>query len=163
MNSVEFIKTLRYYISNDATIRTLIGASDAEDARKYIRYVAGQQVNIEGGYKFPAIIVHFDEDSPMARGIPTNTVFTVFEIWIPTKTNGGLSVINNIKDRLRMLFKETCETTIVENIVQQAVTLGISLRLHDASWVGAVARDDKTQGSERLHAIICTTSQVLGD
>lgn len=163
MDTVNVIKTFRYYFSNNLDIQNYLGVNSAEDARKQIVYSDTLVVQKDGLYRYPVIVLRMDEDEALRKNLPTNTVLLDIEIYIPSKMNSFLITLNRIKDKLRYLIRKTAVYNSVTQINDQASTLGIDIKLHDSDWAGAVSYNEKTQGTERLHIIKCTARLILGD
>lgn len=164
MDTYNLIKTLRYYFAADATMRTLLGVATAQLARAQLRYSDSNLAQVTAQHSFPCITLKIDDDDPIAREIPTNTIYLTATVWCPSVVNNYAEKCIKLKDRLNYLLKKTAVNNVVTNINTQATTLGLtSVKVHDAAWVGAVTYDDKTQGTERLHKIICTARFILGD
>ena len=72
----------------------------------------------------------------------------------------GSAAINcmQLKDLIKTLLEDDNEA-----LNTQATVLGDTLKVRDSEWVSAVTYKDKTQGTERLHKIICTMKFIIGD
>lgn len=160
MNSVTFIKVLRYLIANDATMRNLFGASSVADCvNKRLFYKDATFADKEPQFVYPAITLKLDEDESSLRGSDTNTIFLEITIANDFKTDQYPHTANiRLKDRLKELLEDNHEA-----INAQAISLSEVLHCRDIAWVSAITYDDKTQGTQRLSRIICTIKAIVGD
>lgn len=162
MDTFNIIRTLRHYLANDSTLRSLMGSGDADTIRARIVYQDGIFVQKQDFYAYPMISLKLMEDEDSLRGSDSNTVSVMVTVHNPVnnEVNGenAITANNRIKDRLKLLIRDKHEP-----INNQGSLLGLTLKVRDASWVGAFPYDDKELGSERLHKIICTCNFIVGD
>ena len=159
MDTINLIKTLRYYIANDATIRSYLGTNlTVNNSLKQIIYQDGIFAQKDDRFSYPIITLKLDESEPTIRGCDTNTAFVTIIIHNPIKHLDPITKNIRLKDRLGLLFRDN--NTAINN---QATSLGINLKVRDSAWVSAETFDDKSQGTERLHKIICLTKFIVGD
>lgn len=164
MNSVNIIKALRYTIADDSIIRSLFEVSTRAAALKRVLYKDSVYTSSNAGgvkrYVYPQLGFKFNDDNPQIRGADDNSV--MLEITIVNKfKNSSASLVNlQIKDRLKEMLEDGHQT-----VNAKALTLSPSIvtKVRDISWVSGVAYDDKEQGSERLHKLICNLKLVVGD
>jgi hypothetical protein len=152
------MKVWRNLVANDATIRGYLGAVNATEALKWIRYSDTALVQIEDFYQYPCIISKFNEDESTLRGSDSNTPIVITSIYNSTKNDNYAITNMRIRDRLKQLLRDNHEA-----LNSQAVSLSLSLKVRDVTWVGSITYDDKTQGTERLHKIICTQKFIVGE
>ena len=160
MNSINFIKTIRYLFANDATIRSFLRTNDVTTALQSILYSDSEYVSKEDFYSFPGIALRMDDDVSTLRGSDTNTVELEISIVdsVMAKSNSAMINCMNIRDRIKIMLKDNHSI-----INDQATALGLALKVRDSEWVSSVTYKDKTQGSERLHKIICSIKFIIGD
>jgi len=160
MNSVDFIYVVRNLIANDAAIRVLLRATNANAALKSILYTDAEYVSKDAFYSLPGIAIKYDDEASTLRGSDSNTLMVGFEIVDSVMAKVDSAAINcmKIRDALKTLLEDKHTT-----INAQASTLGRTLKVRDSEWVSSVTFSDKTQGSERLHKIICTMKFISGD
>jgi len=163
MDTIAVIKTLRYLLANNSDIRSYLGTSTVDAALLQIPYqdgIVAQRVNFQS---YPVIAMKIDDDDEdVLRGSDSNTIFVTMVVINYINNNVGsfnwLEVLHRIKDKMKLLIKDNHET-----INSQGTALSLNLKIRDAHWVGGVTYDDKTQGTEDLHKIICTTKFIVGD
>lgn len=158
MDSVQFIKTLRYLFANDATLRGYLGASTVNEALQVLIYSDGVFSQISDFFRYPMVSFRLDDEESTLRGSDSNSPLLNITVHNPSARNSCITTNNRIKDRVKLLIRDNNEA-----INNQAASLGLILKVRDANWVGAVTYEDKELGSERLHKIICTCNFIVGD
>jgi hypothetical protein len=160
MNSVTIVEVLRNCIANVPGIRTLLRVSSAANALKVILYTDAEYVGKDDFYSLPGIVLRMDDDASTLRGSDSNTVDVEITIVDSVMAKSGSAAINcmKIRDLLKTLFKDN--HIVINN---QATALGKTLKVRDSEWVSSVSFKEKTQGTERLHKIICTLKLIVGD
>ena len=162
MDSIGLIKTLRYLFANDSTIKSYLGVSTLANALIQIPYQDGILAKRINGEKYPVIALKLDDDESTLRGSDSNTAFVTMVVINYINNSVGsinwLEVIHKLKDKMKLLIRDNHES-----INTQAIALSLNLKVRDSLWVGGVTYDDKTQGTEDLHKIICTTKFIIGD
>ena len=158
MDSVGFIKTIRYVFANDATLRGHLGVTTVAGALKKIIYSDAIFSQKEDFFVYPMIALRLDDEQSTLRGSDSNSPAVTMIIHNPSKNKNCIITNNRIKDRMKLLIKDNNETFNV-----QAQLLSLDVKVRDSHWVGAVTYDDKTLGSERLHKIICDCKFIVGD
>jgi hypothetical protein len=164
MNSVAVIKSLRYYLGNDATMRSYLSASDVTVALRQILYQDSEYINKSGGYLYPAITFKMNEQG-IDVTIPTNNPIINFMLINKIVNPDPMLTLVRMKDRLKyLLIDKTNTDKKFEDINSQGKALDCGdPKIRLLSWVGAVTYDDVEQGSERLHKINCLVQLVVGD
>lgn len=158
MDSINFTKTLRYYFANDSTLRGYLGASSVNEALRVLIYSDSTFSQKKDFFSYPMISFRIDEEESTLRGSDSNTIPVNIIVHNPAKNDNCIIINNRIKDRMKILIRDNHEA-----INAQAVSLGLTLKVRDANWVGAVTYEEKELGTERLHKIICTCNFIVGD
>ena len=162
MDSVNLIRAVRTVVANDLIIRTALGSNSAATA------LSTQLFHKDGLYSrkstqeyvYPHIAFKLDSDSPAIKGADDNAVMLFADIVnMPNKAD-FISNCYKCMDRLKTLLVD--KPNVLNNI---ALTFSppVVLKVRDVSWVSGTTYDDKEQGSERKHRIICMLKMVVGD
>jgi len=162
MDSVNLIRAVRTVVANDSIIRTALGSNSAATA------LSTQLFHKDGLYSrkstqeyvYPHIAFKLDSDSPAIKGADDNAVMLFADIVnMPNKAD-FISNCYKCMDRLKTLLVD--KPNVLNNI---ALTFSpaVVLKVRDVSWVSGTTYDDKEQGSERKHRIICMLKMVVGD
>lgn len=167
--STDTIKSLRYYLADDSELQSIWGESTQAGMLKRLLYKDsvyassnedGKGAQGAGEYLYPHIGLKLDDDEPQLRCSDDNT-FAVTLAIVNKYGNANVSLVNmQTKDRLKKLLRDKAS-----DLRNKAATLSpsIDLKVRDIAWVSAVTYDDKEQGSERRHYIICTVQMTVGD
>lgn len=162
MDSSNLIKAVRTVLANDAVIRTALGSGSATTALNTQLFHKDGLYSRKSTqeYVYPHIAFKLDTDSPAIRGADDNAVMLFADIVnMPNKAD-FISNCYKCMDRLKTLLVD--KPNVLNNI---ALTFSpaVVLRVRDVSWVSGTTYDDKEQGSERKHRIICMLKMVVGD
>lgn len=164
MNSVNLIKTFRYVISDDSSMRTLFEESTQTEMLKRMLFkdaiYASSNENGTQWFEYPHMTFKIEDDEPIIRGCDDNNVFLEITIVNRFGKNYSATSILNIKDRLKELLEDKHE---VLNAKALTFSPPIILKVRDIAWVSAIMYDDKEQGTERLHKCICNLKLIVGD
>ena len=167
MDSIAVIAALRYYWSNDSTLQTLLGVSTQAEALKRIVMKDAQYVNMKSDtadqYPLPAITLKLDDEEETV-GVPSNEEY--IEAIIYNSTYNANCIYDNIriKDRLKTITAEKKSgDDFHSNINAQGQALALDPKVRGVFWVSASTYDDKEQGTQRLHRIICVLRMIVGD
>jgi hypothetical protein len=164
MNSVAVIKSLRYYLANDATMRSYLSAADYTVALRQIVYQDSEYINKSGGYLYPAITFRLNEQG-IDVTIPTNNAIVNMMLINKIVNPDPMLTLVRMKDRIKYLLIDKTNTDRKYELINsqgQALDCG-DPKIRLVSWVGAATYDDVEQGSERLHKINCLLQLVVGD
>ena len=162
MDSFNLIKAVRTVLANDAAIRTALGSVSVATALNTQLFHKDGLYSRKSTqeYVYPHIAFKLDTDSPAIRGADDNAVMLFADIVnMPNKAD-FISNCYKCMDRLKTLLVD--KPNVLNNI---ALTFSpaVVLRVRDVSWVSGTTYDDKEQGSERKHRIICMLKMVVGD
>ena len=163
MRTIDFIKTVRYYMAADSELQSIMSLSAQQLLDRIYYQSAGFSNTIDAGkstYKYPCISILPDNDGSFPLGVPTNTVKLYIIIYNSVKSDNTIEVLLNISDRLRLLFRDKHEAI---NSKSRSLTPPVNLKVRDSQWVSGVNYQDKTLGSEQLHKYINTLQLIIGD
>lgn len=163
MDSVAVIKSIRSYLSTDATLRGYFGVASADEAMKRLVMKDGQYAQVTDFYGFPAVAFKLDDDASEAY-VPTNDLLLSLHIVNKLANSNCMLTCIQIKDRVKQLL---CNKSNSDNkheaINAQGRSLGLDVKIRGIFWVSGLTYDDIEQGSERLHRINCLIKLIVGD
>ena len=164
MDTVDLIQSIRDYLSADSDLRShFTGATTKALMLRRVLYKDAQYVSIKNHFDYPFITLMLDETDEETF-VPSNKLMLKVSLNNSWKNAACAETNVRIKDRIKELMANKCNTDAKhEEINDQATALGLDIKVRELTWVSAVTYDDKEQGSERLHKIICIIQMTVGD
>ena len=161
MDSLNTIKSIRHLLANDSSIRSILGSTSKQDTLDtrlfYKDSVYAAKID---GYDFPHIAMKLDSDPDSIRGADDNCLYLEIDIVSSVQISGASLKNLQIRDSIKKLLNNK---HLAVNSTALTFSPAVVLKVRDISWVSGITYDDKEQGSERRHKMICLFKLVVGD
>ena len=168
MDSISLLRAVREVIADDPEIRTQMESSDATDMLAnrlfYKDGVYARKATEE--FQYPHLTFKLDRDDAQLRGADDNSLFLEINIVSIVDNSYYIIKLNRIADRLNLMFSDKDGVNAPGALNAKALTFSpdpVNLKVRYVDWVSGISHDDKEQGSERRHKIICLLKFTVGD